>query len=237
LLSWAPANAATALAPLTVVTEDLAPYSYAEGERITGYATELVQEALAQAGLDYTLHLYPWARAYQMAQTQPNVLIYSMVRTPERERRFQWIAQIAPRNVYLFKLATRHDIQVHTLEDLRPYRIASNRGDVVEEQLQLLGLTADLAATDESSLRKLAAGRVDLMVASELTMQGICERARIPCELLERTMIMPGLGEYYVAASLGTPAATVRALRAAFARLRNSGYMQRAAAKYGVPLK
>lgn len=222
---------------LTVVTEDFAPYSYSENGKIVGYSTELVGVALQRAKIDYSLTIYPWARAFQMARSKPNVLIYSVVRTREREHQLQWIAAIAPRSVYVYKLAARHDIQVRTLSDLGRYRVAATRGDVVEEQLLALGLTGDLAALDESSLRKMVAGRVDLMVASELSIQAVCSNAHVACALLERTIAMPGVGEYYVAASLDTPAATVQALRAEFARLKASDFMQQTADKYGLSLK
>lgn len=231
------ATQAVAGTPLTVLTEEFPPYSFSANGEISGYSTEVVRAALAQAGIDYRLQILPWARAFSLAKTQPNVLIYSMVRTPERETRFHWIAQLAPRNVYLYKLKARSDIRVSSLAGLRPYRIAANRGDVVEEQLYQLGLQADLGVADEASLKKLVAGRVDLMAGSELSIQGVCVRAAISCALLERSIGMPGLSDYYVAASLGTPPATLQKLRAGFARLKNSDVMQRAADKYRVPLK
>lgn len=224
-----------AAAPLTVVTEEFPPYSYAQGGKLGGYSVEVVRAALDGAGLDYSMNIYPWARAYQMGRAQPNVLIFSIVRTPQRERQFQWIAQIARRNTYLYKLAKRRDVQVASVEELRRYRVAANRGDIVEEQLHELGVEADLSNQDQTSLRKLMAGRVDLMVASEASLKGICTSAGVPRSLLERSMAMPGLADYYVAASLGTPAATVRLLRAEFDKLRPR--MERLAEKYGVELK
>lgn len=247
LLRWAGAlalalalgaqGAAAAAGPLTLVTEEFAPYSYLEHGKVAGYATEVLEAALAQAGIDYSVQIYPWARAFQMARTQPNVLIYSIVRTPEREQQFQWIAQLAPRSVYLYKLKARHDVTARTVDELRRYRIGANRGDVVEEQLHKLGLNADLAAQDETSLRKLVVGRLDLMVASERMLTDLCRRIQVRCAQLERVMPMPGLGDYYVAASLDTPAATVQAVRGGLEKLRSAGVMQRTADKYGLALK
>lgn len=234
MIAGAPVAAAP---PLTLVTEEFAPYSYLDHGKVGGYATEVLEAALAHAGVDYRVQIYPWARAFQMARTQPNVLIYSIVRTPEREQQFQWIAQLAPRSVYLYKLKSRSDIKAHTVDELRRYRIGANRGDVVEEQLHHLGLNVDLAAQDETSLRKLVVGRLDMMVASERMLQDLCQRIQVRCAQLERVMPMPGLGDYYVAASLGTPSATVQAVRGALDKLRSSGAMQRAADKYGIALK
>lgn len=86
-------------------------------------------------------------------------------------------------------------------------------------------------------MRKLVVGRLDMMVASERMLQGLCQRIELRCTELERVMPMPGLGDYYAAASLGTPAATVQAVRGALEKLRSTGAMQRAADKYGIALK
>lgn len=231
------AGGAWAATPLTVVTEEFPPYSYAAGGKLAGYSVEVVQRALAGAGIDHSMTLYPWARAYHMGLSKPNVLIFSIVRTPEREQQFQWIAQIAKRSVYLYKLARRRDIRVATVADMRRYRIAANRGDIVEETLHQLGMESDLSDQDQTSLRKLVAGRVDLMVASEASIKGVCAGAGISCTLLERTMPMPGLTDYYVAASLGTPAETVRLLRAAFAKIKDTPLIDRLAEKYGVEVR
>ena len=228
---------AAAAPALTVVTEDFAPYSYQQDGKISGYATDVVRELLARARLDYDLGMYPWARAYLIAKSRPNVLIYSIVRTPEREAQFQWIAQLAPRSVYVYKLAARSDIQLKSVADLRAYRIGANRGDIVEEQLRLLGLQADLAAQDEFSLRKLLAGRVDVMVASEPMIKPLCASLGVPLSTLERTMVIPGVSSYYLAASKGTPAATVRLLRAEFDKLKNTDFLQRTAANYALTLR
>lgn len=67
-----------AAAPLTLVTEEFAPYSYRDHGKVSGYATEVLEAALTHAGLAYSVQIYPWARALQMAGTRPNVLIYSI---------------------------------------------------------------------------------------------------------------------------------------------------------------
>ena len=63
-LAFVPAQAQT----LQAVTEDAPPYTYIEHGKVAGPATEVVQQTLQRAGLnDYRLHLYPWARAYDLA--------------------------------------------------------------------------------------------------------------------------------------------------------------------------
>lgn len=57
---------------ITVVTEEYPPYNFRDADKkITGMATEVVEAVLKRAKLDYKVDIYPWARAYQMAQTHP----------------------------------------------------------------------------------------------------------------------------------------------------------------------
>ncbi|MCB1974474.1 MAG: hypothetical protein KDE65_08450, partial [Burkholderiaceae bacterium] len=76
------ATAASQAQPIRAVTETT-PYTYIEGDKVVGTATEVVELTLQRAGLkDYSVHLYPWARAYDMALKEPGVLIFLIARTP-----------------------------------------------------------------------------------------------------------------------------------------------------------
>ncbi|CAN7414038.1 transporter substrate-binding domain-containing protein [Pseudoduganella sp. LjRoot289] len=224
---------------MLAVTEEFPPFNYTENGKLAGYGVELAQAVLEGAGVDYAMASYPWARAYEMAQQQPNVLIFSMTRTPDREKLFHWIAPLAKRRVYLYKLAARTDIKVQGMLDLRRYSIATNRGDVVHKQLKALGLeegqNIDLSDTDLANVRKLAAGRVELIAESELSMRVMAASAGLPMEKLERTIVLPGDYDYYIAASLKTPEATVRALRAGYLKAKDAGFIKRLAEKFAIP--
>jgi len=232
--------AATSADRLTVVTEEFYPLNYTENGKLHGYAVDIAETLLARTHIAYDMTAYPWARAYQMAQRQPNVLIFSIVRTPKREKQFHWIAAISKRQVYLFKLAQRHDIKLQSMNDLFRYTIASNRDDVAQEQLEALGLTTgkhiDLSNRDASSLQKLVLGRVDLMVGTEAAMQGLCRDNGVDYGALERTLMLSDERGYYIAASIGTPAHTVDALRDEFGKLQKTNFLKKAADKYGVQL-
>ena len=75
-------------------------------------ANEVVEEILKRIKINYKLGIYPWARAYQVAQDAPNVLIYSTGRNDQRENLFKWVGVIAPFDVYLYRLKSRPDIKV-----------------------------------------------------------------------------------------------------------------------------
>lgn len=225
-------------AKLTVVREEFAPLNYTKNGHLNGYAVEVVQELLARAQLDYNIASYPWSRAYEMATRQPDVLIFSIVRSPEREHEFTWIAPLVRRRAYLYKLAARRDITLHDIREVASYRVAINRGDYAQAQLQTLGQTApqqiDLSNMNRSNLKKLLAGRVDFIVGTEYSVPALCGAAGVPLATLERTLPLPGSSTYFLAASLATPPETVQRLRGAYEQLQKTPFIKRAADKYNI---
>src|SRR5471030_1852030 len=128
--------AASGVAQMTAVTEEFRPMNYTENGVVRGYTSDIARTLLERAHIGYSLASYPWARAYQMAHRQPDVLIFSIVRTPEREKLFQWIAPVAKRRAYIYKLATRGDIELRSPDDLFKYVTASDRDDASSSQLE-----------------------------------------------------------------------------------------------------
>ena len=77
---------------IKVVTEHFPPYQIAEeGKPVRGVNVEFIKALLNEVNVDTDINVYPWARAYSMALTYPNVLIFSISRVPEREHLFHWI--------------------------------------------------------------------------------------------------------------------------------------------------
>lgn len=113
--------------PITVVTEEWPPYSYLEEGKVKGVATDLVRAILDESGLEYTISLYPWARAYDMALNKKNILLYSTVRLPSRENLFHWVPMDSlSANFYLYSPSDRA-LKVKTLEQAKAYKIAVTR--------------------------------------------------------------------------------------------------------------
>ncbi|WP_348772730.1 transporter substrate-binding domain-containing protein [Pseudoalteromonas sp. MMG005] len=160
---------------LQVVTEEWVPYNFtnAKGE-IDGRATHKVREILADANISYEIRSYPWARSMKLAKTKKNTMIYSIYRTPEREPSFLWACPLLqPVKEYLFKLKTRKDIQLNSLDDAKKHLISVVRGSVSNEFLIKNGFengkNIDITADPSSSPRKLLAGYTDLIMTTEYT--------------------------------------------------------------------
>jgi len=157
---------------ISVVTEDWPPLNYlnSDGE-IAGYVTEKVIKILDHAVVDYDIQLLPWVRAYEVALAQPNVLIYTIYRTLERNNDFHWICPVAPSiQLHAFALASRNDLNVQTLEDLKAYKIGVSRNDYPVSFLTKHGFREnehlDMSANNNINMKKLLSGRVDFVVGT-----------------------------------------------------------------------
>lgn len=158
---------------ITVVTENWYPFNYLDKEgNIVGESTDIVKKILSDAHIDYSIDIYPWKRSMNLARTRPNVLIYSILRTPIRENLFHWICPISRKiNHQVYKLSSRKDIVVKVDEDIKKYSLSLTRGTFPHQYMQSLGLIdgVNLQVTSENDInaKMLIKGRVDLIVEIE----------------------------------------------------------------------
>lgn len=212
-----------------VVTEDSA-YSYVEQGQVAGPATRIVRAALARAGFDKVhVDLYPWARAYAMAQSQPNVLIYLIARTPEREHRFKWVAELMKIEYHLYRLASRADLQASSLEAARPYRVGVIREDVRQDYLKRKGFEhLVLSAGNDENFRQLLAGRVDMIALAPSDAVLLCQKYRVDCATLTRVLTLDELTVgLYMAFSQATDDPVAERLGRAYQALKAEGALAR----------
>lgn len=221
---------------IIAVTEEFPPYNYTENGKLTGYSVEVVEELLKRAALDYQIASYPWARAYQMAQRTSNVLIFTIVRTPEREADFYWIGSVAQRKLYLYKLASRTDIRIDKLEDAKKYKLGVARGDETGNFLMKKGFVEntniDLVPNDISNLRKLLVGRIDFMSGSELSIAYLCKLLGLAESQIERSILLVDQGEYFLAMSKQTSPELAKKVQLTFSEMEKSKVIQEIGKKY-----
>lgn len=157
---------------LTITTEQWPPNNYKNKQgKIVGKATERVRELMKKAGLEYKIELLPWVRAYNLAKRNPNTAVYSIMRTREREKHFQWVCPLIESTpVYVFRRVDRDDIIVERLEDLKNYMISVSRNEFDHHFLQANGFVAGkdfyIGTDDKTLVRKLISGRIDLMIGT-----------------------------------------------------------------------
>ncbi|MFJ3470259.1 substrate-binding periplasmic protein [Pseudomonas sp. NPDC090201] len=218
---------------LQVVTED-SSYSAFENGKVVGVASEIVEQTLARAGItDYHMTLYPWARAYDMARLEPNVLIYPIIRSAERDPLFKWVGELDQVTPSFYKLRERRDVVVKTLQDARSYSVGVVRDDSRQEYLEGKGFSKMVvSANNLDNLRKLLSGQVLLVPMPEREAREQCDDLHIAYEDLEAVYTLDDLSKgLYVAISLKTPEETVKRITNAFAQLKNDGTVAKVLAR------
>jgi polar amino acid transport system substrate-binding protein len=114
--------------PLIAYTEDFPPFNYQdEAGKPAGFAVELLADVMKAASVDYRIEFVPWARALQSAKTQPNTLVFTTARTPDRERVFDWIGPFSARRTVLMGLHS--GTHVANLDAARSLRVGVINGD------------------------------------------------------------------------------------------------------------
>jgi len=162
-------SAAVLGAELEVVTENWRPYHYMEDGEIKGISTKIVKQLLDKSGIKYKINVYPWARAYQMAQTKQNVLIYTIIKTPQREKLFKWVGPLREGgNISLYRLKKNKHITATTIEQAKRYTIATNNNSMDHIWLKNKGFSKLISPSRvEQALRMFFKGRTEMIALND----------------------------------------------------------------------
>jgi polar amino acid transport system substrate-binding protein len=175
ILSFFPSNVITLAnaAQLRVVTESLPPYQIVEnGKLLGGSSYLLMQETLKRAGFTSKFEVLPWARAYQVALTEENVIIFSIVRSPKRENLFKWIGKFNEKSYSFYTSSTRPELRILSIQDALNYTVVAVRDSYEQGVLIALGfepgknLMLTLDYVTEASMVQL--GRADIILQTPI---------------------------------------------------------------------
>ncbi|MBF0377289.1 MAG: transporter substrate-binding domain-containing protein [Desulfamplus sp.] len=221
-----------------MATEIWEPYNFVKDGKVIGISTEIVEYTIKQAGIaikEGEIGVYPWARAYKMALEDENVLIYTILRTEEREKLFKWIGPlIPPEKFYFYKHRTRSDVVVKTLDHAKKYRIGILRDSIHGQFLTAHGFpkySLDEVSEQVFNLKKLLADRIDLIIDLETTLKIRTQEQNLPLPEFEQVLFLFEHG-YYMAFSQSTSEKIVERTRSAFEEVKASGVIQQILKKY-----
>ena len=225
-------------AEVRFVTEELPPFQFTgKNQQPDGAFIELVRAILKESGLSASINIYPWARSYQMAMTQTNTIIFSLLRDKQREKNFHWIGKLYSLTSHLAALKSRSDIVMTTLEDAKKYRIGTVREDLAESYLKKKGFISkkNYYASSKYSVmwEQLFNGRVDLAFTnSVLWKHEVRDAGYDPDDLVFIYKINDMAPDLYMAASLNTEPSVIDKLSKELEKLKKNGQYQSILAKW-----
>ncbi|WP_157605789.1 substrate-binding periplasmic protein [Rheinheimera sp. SA_1] len=217
---------------LRVVLEVSPPHQTFENGKVSGLTTAVVELMLQQAKLTPQYEVYPWARAFRLAATTPNVLIYNMARTPEREQQFEWIGKVGSYKFGFLKLAKRQDIQVQQLKDVHQYVVGAQRDDFSAEWLKnvarqpasQLQLQPDVVET----WRLLVNGKLDLMLDDPSAIDDMLIKHKLKLAEVEFVLFIPELEQQtWIALKKGSDPKLIERLRDAYQQVEGSAELKK----------
>ncbi|GHB76033.1 hypothetical protein GCM10008107_26860 [Psychrosphaera saromensis] len=194
-----------AMEKVIVVTELSPPYQTMKDNVIGGSATEKVKQYLNSKGIDYEIQMYPWARAYKLATTKKNIMIYGIANTQKREELFDWLIPVYEFKPYLVGLSDRADLKITNLEQAKAFTIAVQRHDFSHDYLLSKGFEENkniiLTNSIVDSWRLVKNKKVDFII-EDTTFEPIIDGKKINNKNYEKYLFLTELNtKTYLAAS------------------------------------
>lgn len=217
--------------PLKLVTEDYPPYAFRENGVLKGTSVEQLELVMKATGQDHTMEIMPWARALTLAETQPMYCVFTTTHNDERDAKFKWVEPLLSGRTLLVR-RTGSDVNPADLQAASGYLVGATRDDFTADLLKAKGFAKlDLVTDFNLSLKKLLAGRIDMMPIAEdyyakLRRDGIA---------IERVLV---LSEqiFSLACNKSVPDAEITGMQAALDRLVADGTQAALFKKYGLEL-
>jgi polar amino acid transport system substrate-binding protein len=215
---------------LKIVTENLPPFNIAAGgdeAAPSGISTDTLVAIFDKIGQPIdpaTIEVMPWARAYQTAQTEPSTLLYSTVRTEERESLFQWVGPIEQLTIGVIAMKDRK-IVINDVKELEQYTIGTIRNGAPEQLLKKAGVSDakfDPISDSGHNLKKLLSGRIDLFAFLVPTTQYLLIKEGQNPRAIEVVYSLKEADLYYAFPKQSDPA-MIQALQTALESLKKPG--------------
>ena len=159
------------LSQLIWLTEDYPPYNYLDEKgRLIGSSTDTLEAVFNYLKLDIDINsikVMPWARLYYQMETSAEHAAFSMLRTEERQQKFQMVAMPFKESVSILVLKSRlKSLKAKPMELLK---VGVVREDIGHQLLKASGLkVTQIVSTSASNiLKQLMAGRIDAIAYTD----------------------------------------------------------------------
>jgi len=219
---------------LNIITEDWAPYNYEEDNILKGFSVDVVNAIMVELGEKHNIDIYPGARGEMMLDSMPNIMNFSLFRTPEREKKYKWVGPISEEAIYFYK---RKDDprEYKTLNDIRKNSMISlpHKG-LILSRVEALGITNISKIPDKrGQFLHLFVGRANLTVnVTPLGVVYYMKKLNKPVDALVQTQVKLFEFPLYIACSKEIPDSVIKRWQKALDMVKSSGKYDQIYNKY-----
>jgi polar amino acid transport system substrate-binding protein len=158
---------------LRFVAEELPPYHFHNQDgKIDGALVDVVKALVKKANLQAEIELMPMARAVHELGHEKNTLMFSLLKTKDREDKYQFLGATFHASAYLFGLKST-PITLTKLKDAERYRVSTIRGYHSADYLLENEFSEDsnliLSTEYQRMWQMLYLNRVDLVMTNALS--------------------------------------------------------------------
>lgn len=119
------------------------------------------------------------ARIFQQQRANPNAIIMSLLKTPNRHHQYKWLGKVYFADAYLVSLSNHKDEVIH-LNFAKEYKVATIRGYSAQAYLETKGFTENenlvLVSYYQQLWKMLYKNRIDFVVTNTLTLENELKR-------------------------------------------------------------
>ncbi len=219
---------------LTILTLQEPPGNFTDKNRnISGLSVEFVREIQKRLENTDSINMVTCPRFKYKLFNEPNVVGFSVARTPEREDKFHWIALMMRKPWTLYE-KRGSGLQIKNLEDAKKVKsIGVARGDVRADYLKQKGFTnLEDVYEHELNIKKLLYGRVPLIFYSAHGASHICRKLDIDFNELNPVLTPNSSMSYIVMSKKGTSIEAVKEWKEIAQQIKDDGTFQKMAEKW-----
>ncbi len=227
---------------LIIATSELPPYVSATPE--DSFLTELLPEVAKEMGVTFEFRFMPWPRCERAVEDHQVWATMPYVPTPEREQKFLFSLPLYAKQTLLFYYSPTdqgYPRSYERLDELKRYKIGGVRSYYYVALFNEAGLNLELASSEESSFKKLRAGRVDMVPAVDSVGWDVI-RKNFPADeqaafhVLEKPL---AVGYNHLMTSRSYPQAQqlLERFNQALGKVRRNGVYQQVAARHGIAVE
>lgn len=211
---------------LTIVTEQWPPVSFLNAAgKADGLAVEIAGEIQNILGSKEPIHVFPWARGYQMVTTEANVLLFAMAYTDERAKLISMVGPIVQGEIAFFSTSGRQ-LKIDSLEQAKKYQVGTYRATNFEAFLKKHHFPNTSFTTDPmTGAKKLLADRIDLLVEDSVVIGEILKKIGADRRDVYKSFAAEKT-ELYFGFSPGTSAKVIQQWNDALAQMKKNGRFQ-----------
>lgn len=185
---------------LQYYTESYAPANYLENGIPTGASVETLKLIWQHMGIpEQPIKVLPWARGYHFTLNQPKTMLFSMIKTPEREHLFKWVGPIFTNSLTFVATSDSHD-EINQIEDTFNKTVVVVRDDVAEVELIKTGFPRNniIGVTKlDQALMMVKSKRADLMLVTYESMPALVVKNDMHESEFKRLWTLSVNGNYY----------------------------------------